>query len=46
MYDVAVQLISDTYIAAFPIACFIGLVDLVITSFLRAALGGKLWFGK
>lgn len=46
MYETAVEIISSTYISVFPIAFFVGMCDLIACTVLRAAFGGRLWFGK
>lgn len=43
LYNTAVQILSDVFIAAIPIAIFYALCDLAVRTFLRAAFGGKLW---
>lgn len=46
MNDLAVQLYTDLLSNCLPIAFFFGMCNLLVTTFLRAALGGKLWIGK
>lgn len=46
MLDLAVKLLSDVMEAALPIAIVFELGNLIVGTFLRAAFGGKLWFGR
>lgn len=46
MYDIAVELVSEVVKAAVPIAVVFELTNLVVCTFMRAAFGGKLWFGR
>lgn len=44
MYSIAVQIITEVYTIALPIAIFYFIADLAVGTFLRAAFGGRLWF--
>ena len=44
MYSVSVQIITEVYTIALPIAIFYFIADLAVGTFLRAAFGGRLWF--
>ena len=46
MTELAISLYTDLIETCLPIAVFFGLCNLLVATFLRAALGGKLWFGK
>lgn len=43
MYALAVELMSNVYTEALPIAIFIALADLCVVTFIRCAFGGSLW---
>lgn len=45
MKELAVQLVSEVVSAALPVAIVIEVSNIIVKSFLRAAFGGKLWFG-
>lgn len=45
MKELAVQLISDVVAEALPVAIVIEVSNIIVKTFLRAAFGGKLWFG-
>lgn len=45
MKELAVQLVSEVVSAALPVAIVIEVSNIMVKSFLRAAFGGKLWFG-
>lgn len=46
MYELAVSLLTDVMTAAIPIAIVFELGNLIVGTFMRAAFGGRLWFGK
>ena len=46
MYELAVSLVTEVMEMAVPVAIVFELGQLVVGTFLRAAFGGKLWFGK
>lgn len=46
MYELAVSVMTDVVTAAIPIAIVFELGNLIVGTFLRAAFGGKLWFGR
>lgn len=46
MLELAIQLYSEVLVSALPFAVGIAICDLIATSFMRVAFGGRLWFGK
>lgn len=46
MLELAVKLLSDVMSAALPIAIVFEVGNLIVGSFMRAAFGGRLWFGR
>lgn len=44
--ELAVELATEVFTLAIPFALVFGLCELIISTFLRAAFGGRLWFGK
>lgn len=45
MVELAVQAMTEVFKAAIPIAIVFEFANLIVCTFLRAAFGGKLWFG-
>lgn len=46
MVDLTASLMADVMAAAVPIAIVIELSNILVSTFLRAAFGGRLWFGR
>jgi hypothetical protein len=46
MVDFAVNTFTQIVECALPIAIVFGIGDLIVSTFLRVAFGGRLWFGK
>lgn len=46
MVDLTASLMADVMEAAVPIAIVIELSNILVSTFLRAAFGGRLWFGR
>lgn len=46
MVDLAVDLCTQLVEAAVPIALVFEITNLIVATFLRAAFGGRLWFGR
>lgn len=46
MVEVVSDLVTQVMELAIPIAVVIELSNILISSFLRVAFGGKLWFGR
>lgn len=46
MVDFAVATFTDIAVIAIPIAVVFNLGMLIISTFMRVAFGGRLWFGK
>lgn len=46
MESVAVQLYTEVVKVALPVAIAFELGNLIVSTFLRAAFGGRLWFGR
>lgn len=46
MQELAVQLLTDICVGAVPVSVVFALGELIISSFMRVAFGGKLWLGK
>lgn len=45
MYKLAVELVSEVMALAVPVAVVIEISNIIVKTFLRAAFGGRLWFG-
>lgn len=45
MIDLAVSLCTDIVSAALPVAIVFEITNLIVSTFLRAAFGGRLYFG-
>lgn len=45
MYELAVNVMTEVFSAAIPIAVVFEIGNLIVCTFMRAAFGGKLWFG-
>lgn len=46
MYKLAIDLVSEVMAQAVPVAVVIEVSNILVKTFLRAAFGGKLWFGS
>lgn len=46
MYELAVQLVTDIFASAVPVAIVFEVANLMVSTFMRCAFGGKLWFGS
>lgn len=46
MVDLASQLIAEIMETAIPVAVLFELSNILVSTVLRAAFGGKLWFGR
>lgn len=46
MLELAISLYTDLIETCLPIAFFFGICNIIVSTFLRAAFGGRLWFGK
>lgn len=46
MVDIAIDLYSQIVEYAVPIAIVFEVGNLIVSTFLRTAFGGKLWFGR
>lgn len=46
MTEWAISVYTDIVVVAFPVAVVFELGNLIISSVLRVAFGGKLWLGK
>ena len=46
MVDLAVSVMTDVFKMAIPVAIVFEIGNLIVTTFMRAAFGGKLWFGS
>lgn len=46
MYEIAINTLAEVMKMAIPIAVVYELGNLIVGTFMRAAFGGKLWFGK
>ncbi len=46
MYELAINCMTELLTAAIPIAIVFELGNLIVGTFMRAAFGGRLWFGK
>ncbi len=45
MVQLGVELLTDVMTMAIPIAIVFEIGNLIVSTFMRAAFGGKLWFG-
>lgn len=46
MVELAVNIMTDVFSMAVPIAVVFEIGNLLVNTFMRVAFGGKLWFGK
>lgn len=46
MVDIASKILGDVYVLAIPIAVVFEVGNLIVCTFMRAAFGGRLWFGR
>lgn len=46
MVEITAQLMTEVMEAAVPVAIVIELSNIIVSTFLRAAFGGRLWFGR
>ena len=46
MVELAVSVMTDVFKMAIPVAIVFEIGNLIVTTFMRAAFGGKLWFGS
>lgn len=46
MYELAVNILSEVLELAIPIAVVFEIGNLIVSTFLRVAFGGRLWFGR
>lgn len=46
MEELAVKIYTDVMAIAVPVAVAFEVGNLIVSSFLRAAFGGRLWFGR
>lgn len=46
MADLAMELFLEVLNCALPFAVVFGLGNLIVSTFLRAAFGGRLWLGR
>lgn len=46
MVDITAQLMATVMEYAVPVAIVIELSNILVSTFLRAAFGGRLWFGR
>lgn len=46
MVELAIELLAEIISAALPIAIVFEIGNLLVGTFLRAAFGGRLWFGS
>ena len=46
MVDLAVNLYTEIIEVALPVAIFFEIANLCVSTFMRVAFGGGLWFGK
>ncbi len=46
MEQLAIDLYSQMIVQALPVAIAFEVCNLLVSSFLRAAFGGRLWFGR
>ena len=46
MVDMAVELYRELAVYAVPIAIVFEVANLIVSTFMRVAFGGRLWFGS
>lgn len=46
MVEITSSLMADVMAAAVPVAIVIELSNIIVSTFIRAAFGGRLWFGR
>lgn len=46
MVELAVNIMTDVFSMAVPIAVVFEIGNLLVNTFMRVAFGGRLWFGK
>lgn len=46
MVEITAQLMASVMESAVPVAIVIELSNIIVSTFLRAAFGGRLWFGR
>lgn len=46
MVDLAIEVYKEIVLTAVPVAIVFELGNLIVSTFLRVAFGGKLWFGR
>lgn len=46
MVEITASLMADVMEAAVPIAIVIELSNIIVSTFIRVAFGGRLWFGR
>lgn len=46
MVDLAVEVYKEIVVSAVPVAIVFEIGNLIVSTFLRVAFGGKLWFGR
>ena len=46
MVDITAGLMTQVMEAALPVAIVIELSNILVSTFIRAAFGGRLWFGR
>ena len=46
MVEITAQLMASVMASAVPVAIVIELSNIIVSTFLRAAFGGRLWFGR
>lgn len=46
MEQFAIEIFTDVVEMAMPVAIVFAIGNLIVTTFMRVAFGGKLWFGR
>lgn len=46
MVDLAVEVMTEVFTLAIPVAIVFEIGNLIVSTFMRVAFGGRLWFGK
>lgn len=46
MVDLAIDILTEVMSYAVPIAIVFEIGNLIVSTFMRVAFGGRLWFGK
>lgn len=46
MVEITAQLMAQVMESAVPVAIVLELSNILVSTFLRAAFGGRLWFGR